>query len=151
MSHARQLTEAQSIVAACRADFPALDQEVNGQPLVYLDSAASAQLPAFVIDTIARYERHDHANVHRGVHTLSHRATDAYEGARETLRAFVNAASQLIATLTASYPFTAVLVVMAYGWGRRTGVINKYEGGALLLAVAGYLGYLVYSTPVFAQ
>jgi cysteine desulfurase/selenocysteine lyase len=93
MSHARQLTEAQSIVAACRADFPALDQEVNGQPLVYLDSAASAQLPAFVIDTIARYERHDHANVHRGVHTLSHRATDAYEGARETLRAFINAAS----------------------------------------------------------
>ena len=93
MSHARQLTEAQSIVAACRADFPALDQEVNGQRLVYLDSAASAQLPSFVIDTIARYERHDHANVHRGVHTLSHRATDAYEGARETLRTFINAAS----------------------------------------------------------
>ena len=93
MSHARQLTEAQSMVAACRADFPALDQEVNGQRLVYLDSAASAQLPSFVIDTIARYERHDHANVHRGVHTLSHRATDAYEGARETLRAFINAAS----------------------------------------------------------
>jgi cysteine desulfurase/selenocysteine lyase len=87
MSHARQLTEAQSIVAACRADFPALDQEVNGQRLVYLDSAASAQLPSVVIDAIARYERHDHANVHRGVHTLSHRATDAYEGARDTLRA----------------------------------------------------------------
>ena len=93
MTHARQLTDAQSIVAACRADFPALDQEINGQRLVYLDSAASAQMPSFVIDTIARYERHDHANVHRGVHTLSHRATDAYEGARETLRAFINAAS----------------------------------------------------------
>ncbi|HSN70181.1 MAG TPA: aminotransferase class V-fold PLP-dependent enzyme, partial [Steroidobacteraceae bacterium] len=93
MTHARQFTDAQSIVAACRADFPALDQEVNGQRLVYLDSAASAQLPAAVIDAIAHYERHDHANVHRGVHTLSHRATDAYEGARETLRAFINAAS----------------------------------------------------------
>lgn len=93
MTHARQLTDAQSIVAACRADFPALDQEVNGQRLVYLDSAASAQLPSVVIDAIARYERHDHANVHRGVHTLSHRATDAYEGARDTLRAFINAAS----------------------------------------------------------
>jgi len=93
MTHAQQLSDAQSVVAACRADFPALDQEVNGQPLVYLDSAASAQQPMVVIDAIARYERHDHANVHRGVHTLSHRATDAYEGARETLRAFINAAS----------------------------------------------------------
>ena len=53
--------------------------------------------------------------------------------------------------LPVMFAYTAVLVVMAYGWGRRTGVINKYEGGALLLAVAGYLGYLVYSTPVFAQ
>ncbi|HSM31422.1 MAG TPA: cysteine desulfurase [Woeseiaceae bacterium] len=91
MTHAQQLTDAQSVVAACRADFPALDQDVNGHRLVYLDSAASAQQPSAVIDAIARYERHDHANVHRGVHTLSHRATDAYEGARETLRAFINA------------------------------------------------------------
>lgn len=91
MTHARPLTDAQSVVAACRADFPALDQDVNGHHLVYLDSAASAQQPSAVIEAIARYERHDHANVHRGVHTLSHRATDAYEGARETLRAFINA------------------------------------------------------------
>ncbi|MEJ2025902.1 MAG: cysteine desulfurase [Limibacillus sp.] len=93
MTHAQQLTDAQSVVAACRADFPALDQDINGHALVYLDSAASAQQPSVVIDAIARYERHDHANVHRGVHTLSHRATDAYEGARETLRAFINASS----------------------------------------------------------
>ena len=74
-----------------RADFPALQQSINGQPLVYLDSAASSQQPASVIDAIADYQRHDHANVHRGVHTLSHRATEAYEGARDKLQAFINA------------------------------------------------------------
>ena len=65
-------------IADCRDDFPALAQEVNGRPLVYLDSAASSQPPRVVIDAIARYQAHDHANVHRGVHTLSHRATEAY-------------------------------------------------------------------------
>jgi cysteine desulfurase/selenocysteine lyase len=93
MTQAQQRKEGRSGVASCRADFPALDQEVNGHHLVYLDSAASAQQPSAVIDAMARYESHDHANVHRGVHTLSHRATDAYEGARETLRRFINAAS----------------------------------------------------------
>ena len=77
-----------------RADFPALHQEINGRPLVYLDSAASAQQPQTVIDAISRYQSHDHANVHRGVHTLSHRATDAYESARDRIRAFINAASR---------------------------------------------------------
>jgi cysteine desulfurase/selenocysteine lyase len=93
MTQARQLNAGQTAVAACRSDFPALDQDVNGHHLVYLDSAASAQQPSAVIDAMTRYESHDHANVHRGVHTLSHRATDAYEGARETLRGFINAAS----------------------------------------------------------
>ena len=93
MTQAQPSTDARSAVAARRADFPALDQEVNGHRLGYLDSAASAQQPNAVIDAIASYERHDHANVHRGVHTLSHRATDAYEGARETLRTFINAAA----------------------------------------------------------
>jgi len=78
----------------CRADFPALDQEINGHPLVYLDSAASSQPPAVVIDAIAEYQRHDHANVHRGVHTLSHRATEAYEGARDSIASFINASAR---------------------------------------------------------
>ncbi len=65
-----------------RADFPILDQEVNGHRLVYLDNAASTQKPAAVIDAIDRYYRRDNANVHRGVHELSHRATEAYEQAR---------------------------------------------------------------------
>lgn len=76
-----------------RDDFPILNQEVNGCRLAFLDNAASAQRPTAVIDAISHYYRHDHANVHRGVHTLSHRATDAYEGAREKTRAFINAAS----------------------------------------------------------
>jgi cysteine desulfurase / selenocysteine lyase len=80
-------------VAAIRRDFPVLHQNVNGKPLVYLDNAASSQRPKAVIDAISRYYEHDHANVHRGVHTLSQRATDAYEGARETVRRFINAHS----------------------------------------------------------
>lgn len=80
-------------VAAVRADFPVLHQEINGCPLAFLDNAASAQHPRQVIDAISKYYENDHANVHRGVHTLSHRATDAYEGAREKVREFINAAS----------------------------------------------------------
>jgi len=81
-------------MAEYRDDFPALHQEVNGHPITFLDSAASAQQPAIVIETVAEYQRHDHANVHRGVHTLSHRATDAYEGARDQLCNFINAADR---------------------------------------------------------
>jgi cysteine desulfurase/selenocysteine lyase len=114
MTHASRITEAQSVVAACRADFPALDQDVSGHRLVYLDSAASAQQPSVVIDAIAYYERHDHANVHRGVHTLSHRATDAYEGARETLRAFINATSTSEVVFTSGTTESINLVAQSF-------------------------------------
>ncbi|HSG66383.1 MAG TPA: aminotransferase class V-fold PLP-dependent enzyme, partial [Gammaproteobacteria bacterium] len=80
-------------VGAIRRDFPVLDQLVHGHPLTYLDSAASSQRPRQVIDAIRHYYEHDHANVHRGVHTLSQRATEAYEGSREKVRRFVNAQS----------------------------------------------------------
>lgn len=76
-----------------RKQFPILHQEVNGHPLVYLDSAATSQKPSSVIEAVKRYYEWDNANVHRGVHTLGSRATDAYEGAREKLRAFINARS----------------------------------------------------------
>ncbi|MFY2557003.1 SufS family cysteine desulfurase [Corallococcus terminator] len=78
-------------VQRVREDFPLLRQEVRGRPLVYLDSAATAQKPQAVIDAIVRFYQHDNANVHRGVHILSERATEAYEGARETVRGFLNA------------------------------------------------------------
>jgi cysteine desulfurase / selenocysteine lyase len=76
-----------------RSQFPILDQEVNGNPLVYLDSSATSQKPIQVIETIDKYYREINSNVHRGVHTLGTRATDAYEGAREKVRKFINAKS----------------------------------------------------------
>lgn len=78
---------------AVRRDFPILDQEINGHPLVYLDNAASSQKPIQVIEAIDSYYRVDNANIHRGVHHLSQRATDAYEGARSKVRGFLNAQS----------------------------------------------------------
>ncbi|HXW74105.1 MAG TPA: cysteine desulfurase [Steroidobacteraceae bacterium] len=79
--------------AAVRRDFPILATTVNGHPLVYLDSAASSQRPLPVLRAVESYETHSHANVHRGVHALSQAATAAYEGARERVRRFINAAS----------------------------------------------------------
>ncbi|HEX4622419.1 MAG TPA: aminotransferase class V-fold PLP-dependent enzyme, partial [Myxococcaceae bacterium] len=78
-------------VERIRRDFPVLNQEVHGRPLIYLDSAATAQKPQAVLDAIVRYYSRDNANVHRGVHTLSERATLAYEGARAKVRRFLNA------------------------------------------------------------
>lgn len=80
-------------VKSIREQFPILDQEVNGHPLVYLDSTATSQTPLKVIEAVDAYYRHDNSNVHRGVHTLGSRATDLYEGAREKVRAFLNAKS----------------------------------------------------------
>jgi cysteine desulfurase/selenocysteine lyase len=76
-----------------RNQFPILDQEVNGKPLVYLDSSATSQKPVQVIETLEKYYREYNSNVHRGVHTLGTKATDAYEGAREKVRKFINAKS----------------------------------------------------------
>jgi cysteine desulfurase / selenocysteine lyase len=79
-------------VERIRKDFPILHQEVHGRPLVYLDSAATSQKPQVVLDALADYYARDNANVHRGVHRLSERATEAYEGARARIRRFLNAA-----------------------------------------------------------
>src|SRR6516225_11568178 len=78
---------------AVRRDFPILATTVNGHPLTYLDSAASSQRALPVLQAVEVYERHSHANVHRGVHALSQAATEAFEGARERVRRFINAAS----------------------------------------------------------
>ena len=73
-------------VAAARAEFPILGREINGKPLIYLDSAASAQKPRAVIDAMVAVMESSYANVHRGLHTLANEATEAYEGARESVR-----------------------------------------------------------------
>ncbi|MBT3449892.1 MAG: cysteine desulfurase [Bacteroidetes Order II. Incertae sedis bacterium] len=98
-----------------RADFPALHQEVNGQPLVYLDNAATAQKPRAVLDAISNYYERDNANVHRGVHTLSQRATDAYEGARERIARFLGASSSREIIFTKGTTDAINLVASSFG------------------------------------
>jgi cysteine desulfurase/selenocysteine lyase len=102
-------------VIKIRADFPALNQRVHGRPLVYLDNAATTQKPTCVIEALRRYYEVDNANVHRGVHLLSQRATDAYEEARETVRAFIGAGStrEIIYTRNA----TEGINLVARAWG----------------------------------
>ena len=98
-----------------RRDFPILDQQVRGRPLVYLDNAATCQKPAQVIDAMTRVYRHDYANVHRGVHTLSERSTAAYEGAREKVRKFINAASTKEIVFVRGTTEAINLVAQSYG------------------------------------
>ena len=109
------MTRALVELSAVRADFPALDQCVHGRPLVYLDNAATTQKPRVVLDAIARYYAEDNANVHRGVHTLSERATEAFEAAREAVRAFIHADStrEIIFTRNA----TEAINLVARSWG----------------------------------
>ena len=89
----RVATSAPFDVARIRAEFPILRRQVRGRPLVYLDNAATTQKPQVVLDSLMHYYTEINANVHRGVHELSGLATDAYEAARETIRAYFNAAS----------------------------------------------------------
>ena len=101
-------------VEAIRADFPILAREVYGKPLVYLDNGASAQKPQAVIDAVTHAYSNEYANVHRGLHYLSNAATEAYEAAREKVRAFINAESveQIVFTKGA----TEAINTVAYGW-----------------------------------
>jgi cysteine desulfurase / selenocysteine lyase len=108
---ARPALDAQKL----RADFPIFEQKIHGKPLAYLDSAASSQKPRQVLDTVREFYETSYANVHRGVYLLSERATEAYEGAREKARAFVNApaAREVIFTRSA----TESINLVAYAWG----------------------------------
>lgn len=103
-------------LAAIRREFPILERKVNGFPLVYLDSAASAQKPRTVIETQREYLSHFHSNIHRGVHTLATQATEAFEGARETIKAHFNAAENAEIIFTAGA--TDGINLVAGTWGR---------------------------------
>nr|WP_295971873.1 cysteine desulfurase [uncultured Bacillus sp.] len=107
--------------------FPILDQEVNGHSLVYLDSAATSQKPVNVIETINQYYRGYNSNVHRGVHTLGTRATDAYEGAREKVRKLIHAKS--IEEVIFTRGTTASLNIVAASYGRA----NLHEGDEIVI------------------
>lgn len=101
-------------VERVRSEFPALQQKVHGKPLVYLDNGATTQKPNVVIETLERYYYLDNANVHRGVHELSQRATDAYEGARESIRKFLNAGSEKEIIYTSGTTESINLVAYSY-------------------------------------
>ena len=123
------LTYQKTLAERVRADFEILNQDVNGKPLIYFDNAASSQKPKSVIAAWKYYYEHDNANVHRGAHTLSARATEAYEGARDKVAKFVNAKSsqEIIYTRNASEAINLV----AYSWGWA----NLKEGDEVILSV----------------
>ena len=98
-----------------RSDFPILHQKIKGKPLVYLDNSVSSQKPNCVIDAISNYYQHNHSNVHRGVYELSERATRAFEGSREHIRAFLNARSTQEIILTSGTTAGINLVAQSYG------------------------------------
>ncbi|HEY8765914.1 MAG TPA: cysteine desulfurase [Dehalococcoidia bacterium] len=114
-------------VAKIRKDFPILKRKVHGVPLVYLDNAATSQKPRQVIDALVHYYENYNANIHRAVHTLGEEATAAYEGAREKVRAFINAPSSESVIFTRNT--TEAINLVAYSWGRA----NISEGDEILL------------------
>ena len=103
-------------MSTIRADFPILDQQAHGKPLVYLDSTATSQKPRQVIEALARYYEQDNANVHRGVHTLAERATAEYEKARLKIARFINAASSKEIVFVRNT--TEGINLVANAWGR---------------------------------
>lgn len=120
-----------------REQFPILDQKVNGNPLVYLDSSATSQKPIRVIETLNDYYRQYNSNVHRGVHTLGTKATDAYEGAREKVRRFIGARSTEEIIFTRGT--TTALNTIAYSYG----LDNLREGDEIVITVMEHHANLI--------
>lgn len=112
------VTQVKTIADEVRKDFPILNQKIHDKPLIYLDNAATSQKPQAVIDALTHYYEYDNANVHRGAHTLSGRATDAYEGARDKVAQFINAKSrnEIVYSRNAS----EAINIVAYTWGLNT-------------------------------
>ncbi|RAH36491.1 MULTISPECIES: cysteine desulfurase [unclassified Halomonas] len=115
-------------VARVRRDFPILDREVHGKPLVYLDNAATSQTPRQVIEVFDEYYGRYNANIHRGLHTLADEATAAYEGTRDTVRAFLGAAESREIVFTRGT--TEAINLVAGSWGRA----NLGEGDEVLIS-----------------
>ncbi|MCC5613525.1 cysteine desulfurase [Nostoc sp. CHAB 5836] len=122
-------TSTKTLADQVRADFPILHQEVNEKPLVYLDNAATSQKPLLVLNTLRNYYEQYNSNVHRGAHTLSAKATDAYEGARDKVAKFINAASRQEIVYTRNA--TEAINLVAYSWGMN----NLQPGDEIILSV----------------
>lgn len=131
------LAQERTLASKVRADFPILHQEIHGKPLIYLDNAATSQKPLAVLNALEDYYRGYNANVHRGVHTLSARATDAYEAARDKVQRFVNAArrEEIIYTRNA----TEAINLVAYAWGNA----NVQAGDEIILSVMEHHSNLI--------
>jgi cysteine desulfurase/selenocysteine lyase len=126
-----------SLAATVRQDFPILNQEINGCPLVYLDNAATSQKPRAVLEKLKHYYENDNANVHRGAHQLSVRATDAYEAVRGKVAKFINARSprEIVYTRNA----TEAINLVAYSWGMN----NLQPGDEIITTVMEHHSNLV--------
>src|SRR5690606_18162633 len=116
-------------VAAIRRDFPILDQQINGRPLVYLDSAATTQKPRQVIEALVRYYETTNANIHRGIHTLANRATEQYEGVRGKVASFIGAPDPADIVFTKNT--TEAINLVARAWGDA----NIGEGDEIVLSL----------------
>ena len=127
MSQSAETAQATIDWETLRGDFPILNQSINGHPLVYLDNAASSQKPQIVIDTIRTHYECNNANVHRGIHELSNRATEVYEGARQQITEYLNAVSRDEIIFTRGT--TESLNLVAQTWGLE----NLWEGDTILL------------------
>ncbi len=130
-------TQEKTIATRVRSDFPILHQEVHGKPLIYLDNAATSQKPLAVLDALRHYYETDNANVHRGAHSLSARATDAYEGARNKVAKFINTASRKEIVFTRNA--TEAINLVAYTWGLNT----LKAGDEIILSVMEHHSNLV--------
>ncbi len=131
------LTQEKTLGEMVRQDFPILHQEINGYPLVYLDNAATSQKPFAVLNAIQDYYQNYNSNVHRGVHALSAKATDAYEAARLKVAQFINAKSykEIVYTRNAS----EAINIVAYSWGLNT----LKPGDEIILSVMEHHSNLV--------
>jgi cysteine desulfurase / selenocysteine lyase len=130
-------TQERTLAYIVRDDFPILHQEVNGKPLIYFDNAATSQKPLLVLNTLRDYYEQYNSNVHRGVHTLSAKATEAYESARDKVAAFVNAASRQEIVFTRNA--TEAINLVAYSWGMH----NLQQGDEIILSVMEHHSNLV--------
>ncbi|KAF3888513.1 MULTISPECIES: cysteine desulfurase [Nostocales] len=130
-------TQEKTLADRVRSDFPILHQEVNGKPLIYFDNAATSQKPLLVLNTLRDYYEQYNSNVHRGVHTLSAKATEAYEAARDKVAAFVNAASRQEIVFTRNA--TEAINLVAYSWGMN----NLQQGDEIILSVIEHHSNLV--------
>ncbi|WP_036287155.1 cysteine desulfurase [Methylocystis sp. ATCC 49242] len=137
IAHAVRPPETAYDVEAIRADFPILAERPYGKPLAYLDNAASAQKPRAVIERLTHFYEHEYANVHRGLHYLANAATDAYEGARETMRRFLNAESTDEIIFTRGATEALNLVAASYG------LAHIGEGDEIILSLTEHHSNIV--------